>query len=96
MVSRGGGDAVRWRADGKEMFYLSPDGTVMSVEVLPSSASGAAFQISTPKAVFKSPATGRSWDVTPDGRAFLIPTPIAGGDSAPFNVVLNWPSELRH
>jgi eukaryotic-like serine/threonine-protein kinase len=95
MVSRDGGDAVRWRTDGKEMFYLAPDGTVMSVEVLPSSASGAVFEVSTPKALFKSPATGRSWDVTPDGRAFLIPTPIGGSDSAPFNVVLNWPSELK-
>ena len=32
MSSRGGGQA-RWRADGKELFYLTPDGQMMSVVI---------------------------------------------------------------
>jgi eukaryotic-like serine/threonine-protein kinase len=39
-VSTGGGLSPRWNSDGKELFYLAPNGTVMSVEV---SGSAAAF-----------------------------------------------------
>src|SRR5262249_50539606 len=30
-VSRGGGTQPQWRADGRELFYLSPDATMVSV-----------------------------------------------------------------
>jgi Tol biopolymer transport system component len=33
LVSRGGGAAPRWRGDGRELFYLAPDGKMMAVEV---------------------------------------------------------------
>jgi len=95
MISRGGGDGVRWRADGGELFYQAPDGTVMSAEVLPPAAGGAAFQIKPPKPLFKVAAASRAWDVTPDGKQFLIPVPVGGSGPAPFTVVLNWPAELR-
>ena len=36
-VSSGGGLQAKWRADGKELFYLSPEGTMMSVDVRPGS-----------------------------------------------------------
>ena len=31
MVSRGGGVQPRWRRDGKELFYISPDWKMMAV-----------------------------------------------------------------
>ena len=31
-VSTSGGSQARWRADGKELFYLTLDGTMMSVD----------------------------------------------------------------
>ena len=40
-ISDGGGFAPRWRADGRELFYLKPDGAVMSIEI------GATHQILT-------------------------------------------------
>ena len=32
-VSSGGGVQPQWRADGRELFYLAPDGSMMSVRV---------------------------------------------------------------
>ena len=33
-VSLGGGNKPKWRGDGKELFYLAADGTIMAVSVL--------------------------------------------------------------
>ena len=32
-VSRGGGTEPRWRADGKEIFYIGPLGMLMAVPI---------------------------------------------------------------
>ena len=95
-VSTRGGEEPHWRADGKEMFFLAPDGTVMAVDV---NGSGAAFQSGTPKALFKtalSPGTG-NWDVTADGKQFLVAAPSAAASSAPssYQMLLHWPQMLK-
>jgi eukaryotic-like serine/threonine-protein kinase len=91
MVSHGGGREPHWRGDGKELFYIGPDDSLMAVPV---SASGAAFQSGMPGALFKTP-TNLPWDVSADGKRFLFP--VASGDiaQAPFTVVLNWMSLLK-
>src|SRR5262249_25509633 len=33
LISKGGGTQARWRPDGKELFYVAPDGMLMSVDV---------------------------------------------------------------
>ena len=43
-VSSGGGTEVRWRRDGKELFYLSPIGKMMSVPVTSSAECITAFK----------------------------------------------------
>src|SRR4030095_1165438 len=48
-VSRGGGTAPRWRSDGKELFYLAPDGKMMTVEV----TAGPEFRGGTPPPLFQ-------------------------------------------
>ena len=42
LVSVGGGTAPRWPGDGRELFYLAPDGKMMAVDVIagPTSTSG--------------------------------------------------------
>jgi hypothetical protein len=68
----------------------------MSVEVLPTAVSGeAGFQVKVRAPLFKIPAASRSWDVTPDGKQFLMPVPVGVTDPAPFTIVLNWPAELK-
>jgi dipeptidyl aminopeptidase/acylaminoacyl peptidase len=93
-ISTNGGISMRWRADGKELFYLSPDRRVESVEV---KAVGATFEIGSPRTLFEAPvdaaaviATNR-FDVSPDGQRFLVNAPAENTTSAaPMTVVVNW------
>jgi len=94
MVSKDGGIQPRWRRDGKELFYFSPDGTLMAVEV---STSGV-FQAGIPKPLFKTPGVANyQWDVSADGKRFLMPVPSAAATATQpsFTVVLNWQAGLR-
>jgi eukaryotic-like serine/threonine-protein kinase len=93
MVSKDGGATAVWRGDGKELFYLSLDGSAMAVDV---STSGV-FQAGIPKALFKVPAGVLFWDVSSDGKRFLMPAPSGANASAPapFTVVLNWQAGLK-
>ena len=93
MVSKDGGTTAVWRGDGKELFYLSLDGTAMAVDV---NTSGA-FQAGVPKALFKVPAGELFWDVSSDGKRFLMTVPSGTTASAPdkFTVVLNWQAALK-
>ena len=91
MISRDGGVGPRWRADGKELYYLAPDGGVMAVDVMP----GPSFQSGTPKALFRAPTNLSGWDVSNDGKRFLFPLYTSDSSQAPFTVVLNWQSGLK-
>jgi Tol biopolymer transport system component len=73
IVTSGGGRVPLWRGDGREIFYLTPDGTATAMEV----SAGAAFQGGVPKALFKVPAGVVFWDAAPDGTRFVMPVPGA-------------------
>jgi Tol biopolymer transport system component len=49
-VSADGGSQPRWRQDGKELFFLAPDGKLMVASVSP----GAAFAPGRPQALFQA------------------------------------------
>jgi Tol biopolymer transport system component len=93
MVSKDGGTTALWRRDGKELFYLSLDGKVMAVDV---STSGV-FQAGVPKVLFKAPDSVVFWDVSADGKRFIMATPSGENPAPPqtFSVVLNWQSLLK-
>jgi dipeptidyl aminopeptidase/acylaminoacyl peptidase len=91
MVSKDGGTVPLWRGDGKEMFYLAPNGMAMVVDV---NTSGV-FQAGIPKPLFKVPSGLVYWDATSDGKRFLMPAPSATNASAPLTVVLNWQAGLK-
>jgi hypothetical protein len=97
-VSNRGGDQPRWRGDGKELFYLAADGKIMAVPV----KEGANFNPGTPVGLFQANqrapvATSEqvAYDVTQDGRRFLINTHVKNGETQPMTVVLNWDAELK-
>jgi eukaryotic-like serine/threonine-protein kinase len=94
-VSKDGGSQPKWRADGKEIiFQAPPNGTAkMAVDV---KTNGAAFEIGIPQRLFLSP-DDYGWDVTSDGKRFLLPVLPLGQQAAqvPITVVLNWPAQLR-
>lgn len=75
IVTSGGGRTPLWRGDGKELFYIAPDGMATAVEV----KAGATFQTGSPKPLFKVPAGLLFWDVSPASSGevtrFLMPVP---------------------
>ena len=93
-VSQSGGRSPHWRADGRELFYLSADGTIMAVDV--TAVSG--FQWSRAKGLFKLVSVSAGfgvWDVAPDGKRFLVAAPARQNDAkTPLDVVLNWRAAL--
>jgi len=94
MVSKDGGTNAIWSHDGKELFYLSAMGGMMTA--VPVSTSGV-FQAGIPKALFKVPAGVLFYDVSADGKRFLMPAPSNANPAAqpPFTVVLNWQASLK-
>ena len=98
-ISGNGGSQPRWRADGRELFYVAADGTLMAVSVKTVDN----FEASGPVPLFKTgiPRTGVSgtyvytpnYAVARDGQRFLIST-AAGQPSVPTNIVLNWTAAL--
>jgi len=93
MVSKGGGNVALWRRNGKELFYLSLDGTTMAVDV---NTSGV-FQAGVPKPLFRVPTGALFSDVAPDGKRFILAQTSAASVSAAskFTIVLNWQSALK-
>jgi eukaryotic-like serine/threonine-protein kinase len=98
IVSTAGGHSPRWRADGKELFYVAADRSIMTVAVgaggNPSGAPTALFAV--PAGFGSLDATGSRgrapWAVTPDGQRFLFAAPTGQTTQTPFTVVLNWPA----
>ena len=83
-ISVAGGRQPRWRRDGRELYYLAPDGTVMAVPLGP----GPRLEAGPPAALFRIESI-ENYDVTPDGRRFLVSTP-ANIPESPIRVVLDW------
>jgi DNA-binding winged helix-turn-helix (wHTH) protein/Tol biopolymer transport system component len=94
-VSVGGGSEPRWRGDGRELFYLGADLSVMSVEL----SAGASLQMAPPRKLFRVPmARARSlyinhYDVAADGRRFVIQSAEQQA-APPLMVLLNWTALL--
>lgn len=69
-VSVGGGGRPRWRADGRELYYVAPGGTMTAVSMDDSAQPG------PPRPLFQDPALdvgrGHTYDVTRDGNRFLL------------------------
>jgi hypothetical protein len=93
LVSKGAFSPASWRRDGKELQYMAPDGSIMSVPV----TANPVFQAGEPKVLFKRPPNARVLDFAPDLNVSLVAMPVAASESAPepFTVILNWQSGLR-
>jgi Tol biopolymer transport system component len=96
-VSSAGGQEPRWRQDGKELFYLSPEGKMTAVAL----KTGASFKAEAPVALFQTqrrqPVSSFavfSYDVSGDGQRFLVITKVSEAN-APLSIVLNWASEME-
>jgi Tol biopolymer transport system component len=93
-VSSNGGIAAKWREDGKELFFLDPADNLVAVDV----TSGKAVQLGAPHALFQAVGIQRDfgpYDVTGDGKKFLINSGNLKEGTEPVTLVLNWPAELK-
>jgi hypothetical protein len=91
LVSRGGGTEPRWRGDGRELFYLAPNGKMMAAEA----SAGQELRVGAPAPLFQTPSGTVVGDVTADGKRFLLVTPVGPSASVPFTVVLNWTAGVK-
>jgi eukaryotic-like serine/threonine-protein kinase len=98
-VSNGGGSEPRWRRDGKELFYMAPDGKIMAVDVIADTT----FEAGTAKPLFLthrretiSSTDMFTYDVSPDGQRFLVNTDVTESNFSSLTLVLNWAAGLKH
>ncbi len=95
-ITADGGTQPTWRADEKELFFLAPGGRMMSV---PTDTSNGVLKPGVPAHLFgaslrPSRVEEREYDVSRDGRRFLVNTISPEKRSVPLTVVLNWQTEL--
>ena len=93
-VSSRGGSFPRWRYDGRELFYISSNGELMSVDVKSGSDN---LELGSPRPLFSLPAVfngSYSYDVAPDGQRFLVVAGSSRRGREPLSVIVNWPAAL--
>jgi Tol biopolymer transport system component len=96
-ISIRGGAEPQWRKDGRELYYLAADRTLMAVDV---DGGGETMRVSRPRALFRAPVAGplnvyRShYAVTGDGQRFVIDTVDAPTSEASIAVLANWTALL--
>ncbi len=90
-ISPDGGKLPRWRADGRELYYVGSRGSVMVVPVAPGPqwTGGAAVPL------FRVETDIENWDVAPDGSRLLVSVPPQRVRSSPLHAILNWPALLQ-
>jgi eukaryotic-like serine/threonine-protein kinase len=101
-VSIDGGSQPRWRGDGRELYYFTPDLKLMAVEV---NGQRDKFQVGVPKLLFELRVRGAGVDlgfpgsgyytVTRDGKRFLVASSADVPDKQQITVILNWTPHLN-
>ena len=92
-ISSEGGPAPRWRRDGKELFYMSLDNTIMAVAA---EGKGASFNVGHSQRLFVAAVVPLSapYDVAPDGQRFVMSAAPEEGEP-PLVLMLNWTARLQ-
>ncbi|MBI4472756.1 MAG: PD40 domain-containing protein, partial [Acidobacteria bacterium] len=95
-VSTNGGAQVRWRRDGRELFYIALDDRLMAAP-LRFVSNGQAVETDAPVPLFATRVGGaeqsnfgQQYNVSPDGQRFLMNTVVEEAYSFPITVILNW------
>ena len=99
-ITTDGGAEPLWARSGRELFYLDRRRRIMAVPVQAGPSFGAGNpSVAVELASVNVGGPGREYDVSPDGRRFLIIRPAARTEDKPtpmqLNVVLNWGEELK-
>ena len=93
-VSSNGGGQPRWRGDGQELFYVADDLTIVSVQVRESAHE---FHVLSSQPLFRLqlPNNVGFYDVTRDGKRFLVNTRTPKEQSEPLTILTNWLTRIQ-
>jgi hypothetical protein len=93
-ISSAGGSHPRWRRDGRELFYVSPEPELklMAVDIMlePHFSAGIPRPLFEPKLRAFTPF---QYDVAPDGQRFLVLRSVVN-QSEPLTLVQNWTNAI--
>jgi Tol biopolymer transport system component/DNA-binding winged helix-turn-helix (wHTH) protein len=98
IVSTNGGGQPQWRADQQELFYLSADRTIMSVNI---DSGSAGMSLDAPRQLFPAPLLGDAEDardhyvVSTDGTRFLVDGSVDQGRDRKITIMVNWATGTR-
>jgi Tol biopolymer transport system component len=100
LISSAGGFEPHWRDDGRELFYLAPDGTLMAAAV---ETAGARVIAAAARPLFRTNLVGaylgspfpngrvrNEYQVAPGGGRFLLNDPEGGSTAFAVRVLLHW------
>jgi Tol biopolymer transport system component len=92
-VSNGGALNAWWNPNGREIFFLSLDSRMFSVDV---SVEGSSIQLGAPRPLFSvnTNTNNSGISVAPDGNHFLINT-VTTEESGPATLITNWDAALK-
>jgi Tol biopolymer transport system component len=90
-VSNGGGSLPRWSPDGKELFYVTGD-AVVAAAFRPDGSFGAPRRLFD-RSNFFLDFRFQSYQLSPDGKRFLMIRRDEGSVPRQLNVILNWSGE---
>ena len=98
-ISTAGGFTPRWSNDGREIFYLAPDGAMMAATVRVS-PDGQAVEPGTATRLFRVPIVSaegnrHQYAVAPDSQRFLVNMRPDDAMTAPITIVQNWTLGLK-
>ena len=104
LISPTGGFEPKWRGDGRELFYLALDRTLMAVDVR---ADHGSFAAGSPRPLFRTNLTGaylgapflntrvrNEYEVSADGQRFLLNEPVEGPSAYAVRILVNWAALL--
>ena len=84
---------ARWRQDGREIFYVSPDQQLMAAEV---TIKGGTLEVGAVRSLFgMTEGENASFDVSADGQRFLLFSAPEQQSAEPLTLILNWASGLK-
>jgi Tol biopolymer transport system component len=95
-VSNGGASLVRWRADGRELYFIGSENWITAAGIDQGGSVGATrrlFQVNFPPRQLTAAGPAVGFDVSPDGDRFLVPD-TSDVHPSPVVVIQNWPTLL--
>ena len=95
-ISNGGGAQPQWRGDGRELFYLAADGSIVAVPFRP----GTTLRVGQSQSLFRFALPSSLSDdrnlyaVSSDGRRFLVVSLEDREAREPITMLANWTALL--